>query len=119
MKKWKLCDGFNDRFQEMNVCRSLLQHWPLKSEDSAASTPLGGVIRARTGFKGLGGPSQMFIRLLLPSTYERVEKTGPYSEAGARRVLWLPYPPDKDTINYASIRVFSEKAQVWIPKQHR
>jgi len=49
----------------------------------------------------------MFICFFLSSTYGRVEKTGSYSEAGAHRVLWLPYPPDKDTINYASTMVYS------------
>jgi len=61
----------------------------------------------------------MFIRLLLPSTYERVEKTGPYSEAGTHRRTGLSHAADTDTINYASIRVYSERAQVWMPKQYR
>jgi len=61
----------------------------------------------------------MFICLLQPSAYERVEKTGPYSEAGTHGRSGLSHAADTDTINYASIRVYSERAQVWIPKQHR
>lgn len=61
----------------------------------------------------------MLICFFLSSTYERVEKTGPYSEAGTHRRTGLSYAADTDTINYTNIKVYSERAEIWMPKQHR